>query len=76
MRLKVKTEQVPQTAQKTFKEKFPQFPFDWKEISSLPLTVMIETKIREFQYKALNNIAFTNEKMFRLNMTDYPSCTF
>ena len=68
--------QVPPTAQKKFKEKFPQFPFDWKKIYSLPFIVTIETKIREFQYKVLNNIVFTNEKMFRLNMTDSPSCTF
>ena len=43
--------QVPPTAQKKFKEKFPQFPFDWKKIYALPFTVTIETKIREFQYK-------------------------
>ena len=41
-------DQVPPTAQKKFKEKFPQFPFDWKKIHSLPFTVTIETKIREF----------------------------
>ena len=51
--------QVPPTAQKKFKEKFPQFPFDWKKIYSLPFIVTIETKIREFQYKVLNNIVFT-----------------
>ena len=45
--------QVPPTAQKKFKEKFPQFPFDWKKIYSLSFTVTIETKIREFQYKVL-----------------------
>ena len=60
--------QVPPTAQKKFKEKFPQFPFDWKKIYSLPFTVTIETKIREFQYKVLNNIIFTNEKLFRLKI--------
>ena len=68
--------QVLPTAQKKFKEKFPQFPFDWKKIYSLPFTDTIETKIREFQYKVLNNIVFTNEKLFRLKMKDSPSCTF
>ena len=38
----------------------------------LLITVTIETKIREFQYKELNNIVFTNEQMFRLKMTDSP----
>ena len=41
-------------AKKKFKEKFPQFLFDWKKIYSLPFTVTVETKIREFQYKVLN----------------------
>ena len=43
--------QVPPTAQTKLKEKFPHFSVDWKEIYSLPFTVTIETKIREFQYK-------------------------
>ena len=51
-------------------------PFDCKKIYSLPFTVTSETKIREFQYKVLNNIVFTNEKIFRLKMTDSPLCAF
>jgi len=68
--------QVPPTAQKKFKEKFPQFPCDWKKIYSLPFTVTIEAIIREFQYKVVNNIVFTNEKVFRLKMTDSPYVPF
>ena len=40
------------------------------------LTISIETKIREFQYKILNNIMFTNEKLFRLKLTESPLCAF
>lgn len=43
-------------------KKFPQFPFDWKRIYSLPFTIT-KTKIREFQYKVLNNIVFTNKRL-------------
>ena len=68
--------QVPPTAQKKFQEKFPQLQTDWREIYSLPFTVTIETKIREFQYKMLNNIVFKKEKLFRLKMIDSPLCTF
>ena len=57
--------QIPPTAQKKFKEKFPQFQFDWNKKYSLPFTVTIETEIREFQYKVLNNIVLTNERLFR-----------
>ena len=68
--------QIPPTAQKKFKEKCPRFPFDWKKIYSLPFTVTIETKIREFHYKVLNNIVFTNERLFRWGLSDSPLCTF
>ena len=68
--------QVPPTTQKKFKEKFSYFSFSWNDIYSLPFIVTIETKIREFQYKVLNNIVFTNEKMFKFKMTNSPLCSF
>ena len=67
--------QVPPTAQIKFKEKFPYFSFNWNDIYSLPFIVTIETKIREFQYKVLNNLVFTNEKMFKFKMTNSPLCS-
>ena len=48
----------------------------WKEIYSLPFVVTHDTKTREFQYKLLNNIVFTNEKLFRFKMIDSPLCAF
>ena len=36
----------------------------------------LETKIGEFQYKVLNNIVFTNEKVFKIKMIDSPQCAF
>ena len=63
--LKKSKKQIPPTAPKKFKEKFPQFQFDWNKKYSLPFTVIIETEIREFQYKVLNNIVLTNERLFR-----------
>ena len=52
-----------------------------KQVYSLPFIVTIETKIREFQYKVLNNIVFTNDRMFQFKMTysprEYsPLCSF
>ena len=67
--------QVPPTAQTKLKEKFPHFSVDWREIYSLPFTVTIETKIREFQYKILNNIIYTNQKLFKLKMIESPLST-
>ena len=68
--------QTPPTAQKKLKNKYPQLAVDKKKIYSLPFVVTIETKIREFQYKLLNDIVFTNEKLFRFKMIDSPFCPF
>ena len=45
-------------------------------IYSLSFKVPLETKISEFQYKVLNNIVFTNEKLFKIEVIDSPQCTF
>ena len=55
---------------------YPELAVDWKKICSLPLVVTVETKIREFQYKLLNGIVLTNEKLFRFKMMDSPLCSF
>ena len=36
----------------------------------------MESKLREFQYKVLNCVVFTNEKLFRFGLTQSPLCTF
>ena len=57
-------------------EKFPELQVSWKEVYSLPFVVTIENKIRQFQYKILNNIVFTNAKLFRLKIIDFPLSVF
>ena len=47
--------QTPPSAQNKMKNKYPQLVVDWKKIYSLPFTVTVETKIREFQYKILTS---------------------
>ena len=58
------------------KNKYPQLVVDWKKIYSLPFTVTVETKIGEFQYKILNDIVYTNDKLFHFKMIESPFCTF
>ena len=43
--------------------KYPQLAVDWKKIYPLPFTVTVETKIREFQYKILNDIVYTSDML-------------
>ena len=68
--------QTPPSAQKRFQDQFPDVQFDWNEIYLLSFKVSLETKIREFQYRVLNNIVFTNEKLFKIKMIDSSQCTF
>ena len=68
--------QTAPSAQNKIKLKFPDLSLAWKEIYSLPFVVTHDTKTREFQYKLLNNIVFTNEKLFRFKMIDSPLCAF
>ena len=68
--------QVPLTAQKKFKEKFSYFSFNWNAIYPLPFIVTIETKIREFQYKVLNNKVLQMKWCSKFKMTDSPLSSF
>ena len=43
---------------------------------SLAFETTLDTKLREFQYKILNLIIFTNEKLHRFKMVDSPLCAF
>ena len=49
---------------------------EWEKVYSLPFCTTLESKIREFQYKILNCIVFTNVKLYRFGLADSPSCTF
>ena len=44
--------------------------------SVLSLRTTLESKLREFQYKILNDIVFTNDKLFRFGLSQSPNCTF
>ena len=68
--------QVLPTAQKKLSDKYPHSLIEWEKVYSLPFRSTLESKLREFQYKILNCIVFTNEKLFRFGITQSPLCTF
>ena len=68
--------QVLPTAQKKLSDKYPHSAMDWEKVFSLTFRSSMESKLREFQYKILNCIVFTNEKLFRFGITQSPLCTF
>ena len=50
--------------------KYQDLSIKCKEIYSAPFSVSLEPKTMEFRYKKLNNMLFTNDKLFRFNMID------
>ena len=49
---------------------------DWEKVFLLPWKVTIESDLRLFQYKILNNILFLNDKLHKTNIFNNPRCTF
>ena len=64
------------SAQRKISFKYRDLSVKWKETYSLPFSVCLETKIREFPFKILINILFTNDNLFRFNMIDSPLRAF
>ena len=68
--------QIPPTAKQKLTDKYPNTAINWQKVYSLAFQTTLESKIREFQYKILNCIVFTNEKLSRIGLVESPSCTF
>ena len=49
---------------------------DWEKIYLLPFKTTLDTKLREFQYKLLNRILYTNKMLFMFKKVDSPLCDF
>ena len=68
--------QIPPTAQQKITDKYSDTVINWKKVYSLPIRTKLDSKLREFQYKILNNIVFTNDKLFHFGLSQSPNCTF
>ena len=55
---------------------FPSLQCDWKDIHLLPRKLTIDTKLRIFQYKLLNNILYLNKHLFMFRKKDSKRCSF
>ena len=68
--------QTTPTAKEKLSVKYHHLTIDWKRVYLLPFRTTLETKLREFQFKILNRIVFTNEKRFRFDMAESDKCAF
>ena len=68
--------QTTPTAKEKLSVKYHHLTIDWKRVYLLSFRTTLETKLREFQFKILNRIVFTNEKLFRFDMAESDKCAF
>ena len=66
------------TARKKYEESFntEESQLDWKKIYLTPIRATLSTKLREFQYKILNRILYTNDMLFKFKKIESPLCYF
>ena len=65
---------IPPTAQNKYKKEYPNLSVDWKKIYFLAFSVTLDTKLRAFQYKLLNHIVYTNDRLYKFKIVDSPLC--
>ena len=65
------------TAQSKYEAEYANVVLDWKRIYSLPFTVAMDSKTRQFQYKISNRYLVTNVYLKKVGMklsSDYSFC--
>ena len=72
----LRKKQTPPTAQQKLTDKYSETSINWEKVYSLPFRTTLDSKLREFQCKILNNIVFTNDKLFRFGLSQSPNCTY
>ena len=58
------------TAQIKFQDLYQNFVFSWNKIYTCLSKATIDCKIREFQYKMLNRILYTNKILFKMKLVE------
>ena len=53
-----------------FEKLFENTTLDWKKTYLLPRLATIDTTLRSFQYKILNNVLFLNKKLYTFGITN------
>ncbi|RUA06576.1 MAG: hypothetical protein DSY43_01730, partial [Gammaproteobacteria bacterium] len=64
------------TSQRSIAEKLGETDIEWSSVYSRIYQSTIDTKLRAFQYKILNNCLYLNQKLFLFKLVESPNCTF
>lgn len=73
----VEEKQLVPTAQAYFENRYNLSDIPWTKIYSIPFLCTIDSRLRSFQYKILNNILYLNDFLYnKLKVVDNPRCSF
>ena len=59
-----------------FEKLFENTTLDWNKIYLSPRLATIDTTLRSFQYKILNNVLFLNKKLYTFGIANTALCSF
>ena len=59
-----------------FEKLFGNTILDWDKIYLSPRLATIDTTLRSFQYKILNNVIFLNKKLYTFGITNTDICSY
>ena len=68
--------QIAPTRKQKLSNKNSNIDIDWEKVYTLAFKCTLDIKIREFHYKILNCIVFTNVKLNLIGVVKLPNCTF
>ena len=63
------------TSQKSIETLLNNYSINWPEVYMIPHKVTIETSLRVFQYKLLNNIIYLNKRIAKFDSAVNPLCS-
>ena len=64
------------TYQSYHEKNFDDYDFNWELIYRTPSIATLKTKIRNFQYKLLNNVLYLNKKLYQFGKISQSKCSF
>ena len=72
----IDAKKIKPTSQAYLENLFSNFKPNWKRIYLLPKRVTLDTNLRMFQYKLLNNVLYLNNVIFRFKKVDSPLSSY
>ena len=72
----IKRIEIAPTAKSKYEILYPTLHLKWEDIHILPRSITLDSKAREFQYKLLNRIIYTNKILCKMGKVASPMCSF